>query len=130
MSDPLGSLLKNHSLNYIEMALSTHHIERIENPSGYGKRTGDCGDTVEFFLMLENDRLTTVSFCVDGCLNTIACSNTMVRLAQGCPIDQAWEIGPDNIIAFLSTLPEDHYHCAELAAGAFYLALKDAKTNR
>ena len=120
-----SELLKHHSLNYIEMALSTDHIERIEQPDGYGTRTGDCGDTVEFFLMKKDTTLEIVSFSTQGCMNTIACSNTVATLVEGKTIDQAWEINPEQIATFLQTLPQNHYHCAELAVGALYLALKD-----
>ncbi len=119
------NFLQNHSLAYIEMALRTDSIERVANPDGYGKRTGDCGDTVEFFLTRENNILQFVSFRVQGCLNTTACCNTVVRFSKGKPVESAWNISPDQINNFLETLPEDHFHCAELAVGALYLALTD-----
>jgi nitrogen fixation NifU-like protein len=31
---------------------------------------------------------------------------------------------------YLEPLPEDHFHCAELAVGAFYLALADSQRPR
>ena len=123
-------LLKDHSLRFIEMALSTDHIERIENPDGYGRRSGECGDTIEFFLCQTNGRLTTVSFSADGCLHTVACGNSVVRLTQKKSVARAWQLQPDDIIRFLETLPEDHHHCAELSAGAFYLALKDLERRK
>jgi nitrogen fixation NifU-like protein len=46
-------------------------------------------------------------------------------LAGGNTIENAWNILPDHVINFLQTLPEDHYHCAELSLGSFYLALSD-----
>ena len=118
---------KNHSLNYIEMALRTDKIEKINNPDGYGKRVGECGDTVEFYLICPENILKSISFCTQGCLNTNACCNTIVKLAQGQTIDKAWEIVPEKVILFLETLPYDHSHCADLAVGAFYLALTDLK---
>ncbi len=117
--------LNTHSLHYIEMALSTERIERLINPDGYGKRTGECGDTAEFFLIFKDNVLETVSFYVQGCLNTTACCNTAAMMAQGKTIDQAWEISPEQVNEFLKTLPEDHFHCAQLAVGALYLALAD-----
>ncbi len=41
---------QDHSLHYLEMAFRTDKREIINNPDGYGKRTGSCGDTVEIFL--------------------------------------------------------------------------------
>ncbi len=118
---------QDHSLKYLEMALRTDKREIINDPDGYGKRTGECGDTVEIFLRVQDRCIKTVSFEVDGCLNTNACANTVACLVEGKTIDQAWEITPEKVIAFLETLPKDETHCAELAVGAFYRALSDLK---
>lgn len=115
-----------HSLTLIEMAYEAGSRERLENPDGYGTRTGVCGDTVEFFIMVDhNNCLSSISFDFDGCVYTAACCNSVVRLALGHSVDNVWNITPDMIIEYLQTLPEDHHHCAELCVGAFYLALTD-----
>ena len=38
---------QDHSEHYLEMAYRSDRREKIEHPDGYGKRTGECGDTVE-----------------------------------------------------------------------------------
>ena len=73
------NFFKNHSINYIEMALRTDKIERINNPDGYGKRVGECGDTIEFFLICQKNTLKSISFCAQGCLNTNACCNFILQ---------------------------------------------------
>lgn len=125
MPDNTNNFFKDHSLKFIEMALTTDRIERVANPDGYGKRTGDCGDTVEFFLTCKNSILESVSFFVQGCLNTTACCNTVAGFAEKKPIETAWRISPEQVNIFLETLPKNHFHCAELAVGALYLALAD-----
>ena len=119
---------QDHSRNYLEMAFRHDRRERIENPDGYGKRTGDCGDTVEIFLMIEDGRIQTVAFDTNGCMNTTACANTVAELALGRPMEAAWNITPEAVAGFLETLPQDHFHCAELAVGALYLALASVGT--
>ena len=114
---------QDHSLKYLEMALRTDRCGRVEHPDGRGKRTGDCGDTIEFFLSTRDERIVSIMFEVDGCMNTSACANTIVHLAEGKTIDEAWEITPEDIVRFLETLPAHETHCAELAVGAFYRAL-------
>ena len=114
---------QDHSLHYLEMAFRTDKREILKNPDGYGKRTGECGDTVEIFLTVRMGRIKSVSFDTDGCMNTNACANTVAYLAEGKSIGQAWEITPENVIDYLETLPSEAVHCAELAVGAFYLAL-------
>ncbi len=126
----MNDFWNRHSLQYLEMAFETGNRELIQNPDGYGKRTGDCGDTIEFFIMVEKGILNQVSFEVQGCLNTVACSNTLVHLTRSIPVEKAWDILPEDISSFLQTLPHDHFHCAELALGAFYLALSDYLNKR
>lgn len=116
---------QDHSDHYLEMAYRTDRIERVEKPDGYGKRKGQCGDTIEIFLGVDENIIRSVSFIADGCLNTRACANTVAVLADGKPIDQAWEITHEHIIEYLETLPSHETHCAELAVGAFYRALSD-----
>ncbi len=43
------------------------------------------------------------------------------------PFNKAWEVTPELVIEYLKTLPQESYHCAELAVGALYLALTDFK---
>ena len=123
---------QDHSLRYLEMAFRNDRREIIERPDGYGKRTGECGDTVEMFLIFRGNRIASVSFALDGCISTNACANTVAELAKGKSLDAAWEISAVDIIKYLGTLPPENTHCAELAVGAFYLALanyKDLKRN-
>lgn len=122
---------QDHSTTYLEMALSTEHRERPDHTDGYGKRTGECGDTVEFFLTVTNGIIRSISFDTDGCMNTSACANTIATLLEGQPVEKAWELTPQQIADYLETLPDDEYHCAELAVGALYLALSNyGKTGR
>jgi nitrogen fixation NifU-like protein len=114
---------QNHSLHYLEMAFRNDRRERVALPDGYGKRTGECGDTVEIYLIIDKGRIRSVSYETNGCMNTNACNNTVAELAEGRKINDAWEITPDDVVAYLETLPPENRHCADLAVGAFYLAL-------
>ena len=66
-----------------------------------------------------------VTFRVQGCTNTVACGNTVSFLMEGRTLSDAWHLTPENVADYLQTLPPDHFHCAELAVGAFYRALSD-----
>ena len=123
MGDNEFNFWQDHSLNYLEMAFRSDRNEVVEKPDGYGKKTGDCGDTVEIFLIVTDGIVKQVSFLMEGCRNTNACANTVAFLSEGKQVDEAWEITPDAVIEYLGTLSKENYHCAELAVGAFYLAL-------
>lgn len=112
-----------YSLRFLEAAFRTDHLERMAHPDGYGKRTGDCGDTIEIFLSVQENLIRRICFDVNGCMNTAACGNAIVCLAEGKSPDDAWRITPEKVAQYLETLPPDHFHCAELATGALYLAL-------
>ena len=121
---------QDHSLHFLEMAFDTERREVLENPDGYGKRTGDCGDTVEFFLHLDGDRIQSIAYDINGCLNTNACCNAVIELVEGRPVDTAWEVTPEQVSGLLESLPADHFQCAELVVGTLYLALSNARENR
>jgi nitrogen fixation protein NifU and related proteins len=118
---------QDHSLTFLEMAFRTDRRERLDKPDGYGKKAGDCGDTVEFFINLDGDSIRNLSYDIHGCLNTNAACNAIVSLVEGKTMDAAWEITPEQVSGLLETLPQDHFHCAELAVGTLYIALADAR---
>ncbi|MBN2419240.1 MAG: iron-sulfur cluster assembly scaffold protein [Deltaproteobacteria bacterium] len=121
----------DHSRNYLEMAYRTDKQEKRQGYPFTGKNIGDCGDMVEIYLDIDKKNIIrNIAYNVEGCLNTNACANTICLLAEGKNTDDAWDITPGNIIDFLETLPPANYHCAELAAGAFYRALNTIKPDK
>ena len=116
---------QDHSLHYLEMAFRTDRREIVKHPDGYGKRTGDCGDTVEIYLSIRNGRIQSVSYETDGCLSTNACANTVAELIEGKDVGSAWELTPEDVMKYLETLPPENTHCAELALWAMYRALRN-----
>jgi nitrogen fixation protein NifU and related proteins len=124
MNDLNFDWLKNHSDQFLAMAFRTDRDERLYNPDAQGKNTGDCGDSIEIFLTIRHGKISAISFQIDGCINTRACANALGDMVQGKRPAQAWKITPEAIAEALETLPEESYHCAELAAGALYRALR------
>jgi nitrogen fixation protein NifU and related proteins len=116
---------QDHSDTFLTMAYLWDRRKVLEQPDGYGRKTGDCGDTISIYLAIKNGCISQVNFELEGCLNTSACCNALAVLVEGKTLEQAWTLTPNDIICFLETLPIDHHHCAELTAGALYLALAD-----
>lgn len=127
MNQEPDDFLQSHSMTFLEMAFRTDRQETIQHPDGFGEKTGDCGDWLAMYLTLKNSRIHAVAYRLNGCIHTNACANAIAEMSEGKTLEEAWEIKPEDVIAFLETLPEDHYHCAELAAGTFYLALADCR---
>jgi nitrogen fixation NifU-like protein len=94
---------------------------------GYGKNTGDCGDTVEMSLKLSGDTISKISFRIDGCAHTLASAVAVARITEGRTLQEAWGVTPEEVIDYIGSLPPESEHCAELAVGALYLALANAQ---
>ncbi|MBW1798978.1 MAG: iron-sulfur cluster assembly scaffold protein, partial [Deltaproteobacteria bacterium] len=45
-----------------ERWLNPLYMGSIDNPDGYGRVTGSCGDTMQIFLKFENDTIKEASF--------------------------------------------------------------------
>lgn len=112
---------------FLAMALRTDRRRPLSNPDGHGGKTGICGDSVAFSLQVDQGVIKRIAYEVDGCLHTNACANALVELTENRPLEEAWEVTPENVSDWLETLPPDHFHCAELVVGALYLALADAQ---
>ncbi len=95
----------------------------LENPQGYAKFTGPCGDTMEIFLKFRNDRVQDASFQTDGCGNSAVCGSFAAEMALGKTPDELLEITGEKIIETLGGFPEEDRHCAFLAAETLQQAL-------
>lgn len=115
----------DHSTEYLAMAYMWDRRKQLEEPAGFGKKTGDCGDTISMYLDVKDGVVQQLCFELDGCMNTNACSNVVALMVENKPVTAGWDITPTRVIEYLRTLPEDHQHCAELAVGTFYLTLAD-----
>jgi len=98
---------------------------RMPDASAVGRIRGRCGDNMEIYLKIKDDRIQTVSFYTDGCGSSIACGAVAARLATGKSIDEAALIGGDTILEVVNGLPEKECHCAYLAAETLHAAIDD-----
>ncbi|NOX34338.1 MAG: iron-sulfur cluster assembly scaffold protein [Deltaproteobacteria bacterium] len=120
----------DHSLVFLEMAMKRDYQESITSCDGYGKKTRECGDTIEFYLMIKEDIIQSVSYNIKGCLFSHACANTLIKLTRLQSVERARTIGPWDITTCLKTLPKEEEHCAVHALAAFHLALDDYETHK
>jgi nitrogen fixation protein NifU and related proteins len=116
-----------HSIKFLESAFRSDRLERRAHADGRGKKMSDCGDFIEFFLTIDGNRIASISYTHTGCFNTNACANAVIDLLDGKNLEDAWELNPEDVADYLESLPEEQFHCAELATGALYLALADVR---
>jgi len=107
------------------------NFKRIENPDGYAKVKGSCGDTMEMFLKVKGGQVTGCGFQTDGCASSIVCGSVATELAGGRSIAQALAaVSADAIFNELGGLPEADVHCTQLAAETMRLALSDCLSKK
>jgi len=98
---------------------------RMTDASSVGLITGTCGDTMEIYLRIRDEKIQEASFFTDGCGSSVACGSVAAELASGKGIDEAAQIGGDTILDALGGLPEEETHCAYLAAETLQVALHE-----
>ena len=102
----------------------------LENPNGYARISGSCGDTMQIFLGFENDRVQEATFKTDGCGSSTVCGSFEAELALGKNPDELAEVAGETILEILEGLPEEEQHCAYLAAETLQAALDHYMRNR
>lgn len=99
------------------------NIGRMKDPDSVGIITGPCGDTMEFFLKVKNDKITDIQFMTDGCAPTIACGSMATKMVKGKSIPEASKITNNDLIKALDGLPDENLHCAKLAVDTLQKAI-------
>lgn len=88
----------------------------LEEPDGHARITGPCGDTMEFWLHVDDGLISAVGFTTTGCGASCACGSMCTELAEGKTAREAMRIEQHDILEALGGMPEDHQHCALLAS--------------
>jgi len=96
---------------------------RMNDPSAGAWVTGPCGDTMEFYLVIENDVITRVKYHTDGCEFTRLCGQHVASHVQGKFMTEALSISGKQVLEALPHMPLANRHCAILAVSTFYKAI-------
>lgn len=116
---------KIYSKKTIEYAKNPLNIGRMNDPSASAFIKGLCGDTIEIYLVIENDKIIDAKFYTDGCGATLACGSTVTQLAKNKTIDAVLSISPQSVLDHLDRLPKENIHCAILAVSTLHKAISD-----
>ncbi len=102
--EPIGARI--HPANFGPMRASSTHA-RIE---------GSCGDTMEFWLRLEDVTVLKATFTTDGCETSVACGSAAAHLSQGRSLGEIRKIRPIDVLDLIGQGEnEEAHHCADLA---------------
>jgi nitrogen fixation NifU-like protein len=96
---------------------------RMDDPDGYGKVIGECGDTMEIFLKFEDNRVSNASYSTNGCASSTVSGSFASELTLGKDPDGLADITAEDVLNAIGRLPEEDQHCASLAARTVQEAL-------
>jgi nitrogen fixation NifU-like protein len=109
----------------VELINNQQYFGRMNDPVSSSYLKGPCGDAMEFYLVIDKDKITEIKYYTEGCQTTRACAAMAATLASGKTIKEALSISAGEIIAKLKGLPEDHLHCSILSVSTLYRAIAD-----
>jgi len=120
-----------YSKKVLEHFTNPRNVGTIENPDGYGKVGNPvCGDLMEIFIKVKDDKIEDIKFRTFGCGSAIATSSMVTELAKGKALDEAIKITRSDVADELDGLPPKKMHCSNLAADALHEAIKDYRRKR
>lgn len=100
-------------------------MKRMNDPDGAAFIKGICGDSMEMYIVVENDTVTEVSFFTDGCNSSRFCGATAARLAREKTLKEVLRLSPADVIDAWGEIPGGNVHCAILAVSTLHKAVAD-----
>ena len=117
-----------YSKNVMDHFANPRNAGVIEDASGVGTvGNAKCGDIMQFFIKVENDKIVDVKFKTFGCGAAIATSSAATEMIKGMTLDEALHFTNKMVIEKLGGLPPAKVHCSVLAEEALLEAIKDYK---
>lgn len=98
---------------------------RMNAPDGAAITKGVCGDSMEMYLVIEDDTVSEATFFTDGCDVSRLCGSAAARLSKEKTVKEVLHLSPADVIDTFKEIPNDHIHCAILAVSTLHKALAD-----
>lgn len=89
--------------------------------------TGPCGDTMEIFLIIKDDKIEDAKFQAIGCAGAFSSGSALTEMIKGKTLEQALEFNEMDIMDYLGEIPEQKIHCAILTVRTLEKAITQYK---
>ena len=107
------------------------NMGKMESPDGVGQvGNPTCGDLMEVYIKVKDDKLEDVMFKTFGCGAAVATSSMVTEIAKGKTLDEALKITKQDVADELGGLPPLKMHCSNLAADALHEAIKNYRDKK
>ncbi len=102
------------------------NVGEMKNPDGIG-HVGNpiCGDIMELYIKVKNNKIIDAKFKTFGCGAAIATSSMITGMVKGRTIEEALRISNKAVVEALDGLPPVKMHCSVLAKDALKSAIDD-----
>ena len=102
------------------------NVGEMKNPDGIG-HVGNpiCGDIMELYIKVKNNKIIDAKFKTFGCGAAIATSSMITGMIKGKTIEEALKISNKAVVEALDGLPPVKMHCSVLAKDALKSAIDD-----
>lgn len=97
----------------------------MEDPDGFARVTGNCGDTMELGFKVEGGRIIETHHSTNGCSISGQCIESAARLLLDKTPKEINSINMMHIMEEVGRLPDSHIHCAQLAETTIQKAFDD-----
>ena len=115
----------------LETFAHSKNVGEIENASGVSTvGNASCGDIMQVFLKIEDDKIVDAKFKTFGCAAAIASSDTACEMIKGKSLEDALKIKNSDVVETLEGLPPQKIHCSVLAEEAIAEAIKDYRAKQ
>jgi NifU-like protein involved in Fe-S cluster formation len=115
--------LERFGMTFFQRWKHPKYMDAMTDPDVISLLKGTCGDSMMLFLKFRQGKVEKATFKTDGCAPTIVCGSYMAEMSLGKTPEELMDITAETIMAQFGELPEEHRHCAGLAASTIHKAV-------
>lgn len=115
-----------YSQKVIEHFTNPRNLGELKDADGIGEvGNAKCGDVMQLFIKVKDEKIEDVKFKTFGCCAAIATSSMITEMIKGMPLSKVQEVTNQAVTEALGGLPKIKLHCSVLAEDALKAALRD-----
>lgn len=121
-----GHQFSQYSEKVLDHFNNPRNMGEIKDADGIGEvGNAKCGDLMQLFIKVKDDKIEDAKFKTFGCCAAIATSSMITEMIKGKPLSQLNEVTNQAVAEALGGLPKIKLHCSVLAEDALKAALED-----
>ena len=111
----------------INLYIDKEYFGEMKHPSINYSYTGPCGDTIEIFIKLLDNKIIDVKFLTIGCVGAFIACSALTSLIKGKLLEEAEMINEKQIKEYIGKMPPEKLDCICLAKRTLNKAIKKYK---